>query len=272
MKIGGPYYIAPMHKKEVVDAILAKVQVKLDRLESGPAPTPNTLLPTASLSAADAEQIPISTIHRLHGLLTAVSEELFDVPFFYHLPDLCAQVKCRPMSLPVFHSALINGGYRVSATHKEPMAIKTDAPENVVWDIIRCWCLEHRPEGNGKKKLEMNSNRIDILSRPPEFIADFTVVPSKAERTKALRHPPNPEQHWGPKKRAGRGPSDSLEEPEGKKSRKALTGPEKEARAAARREKKRLCSADETKQDNLKDEKDPGQDSVLDKPAGGHDL
>jgi tRNA (guanine26-N2/guanine27-N2)-dimethyltransferase len=48
-------------------------------------------------------------------------------------------------------AALINGGYRVSNQHYEPQAIKTDAPPNVIWDIMRCWVKKH-PVGNRGKK------------------------------------------------------------------------------------------------------------------------
>ena len=82
---------------------------------------------------------PAKTKDRLHGLLTAVSEELPDVPLHYTLPSLCETVHCSSPKLDDFRSALVNAGYRVSAFHKEADAIKTDAPNNVVWDIIRCW-------------------------------------------------------------------------------------------------------------------------------------
>ena len=36
-------------------------------------------------------------------------------------------------------SALLDQGYRVSLSHAEPKALKTDAPHHVVWDIMRCW-------------------------------------------------------------------------------------------------------------------------------------
>jgi hypothetical protein len=38
-----------------------------------------------------------------------------------------------------FKSALINAGYRVSNFHKDPLAIKTDAPNSIIWDIIRAY-------------------------------------------------------------------------------------------------------------------------------------
>lgn len=48
-------------------------------------------------------------------------------------------------------AALINAGFRVSHQHKEPRAIKTDAPPEVVWDIMRCWVKKHPVGDRGKK-------------------------------------------------------------------------------------------------------------------------
>lgn len=36
-------------------------------------------------------------------------------------------------------SALLNAGYKVSISHANPMSIKTNAPNDVIWDIIRAW-------------------------------------------------------------------------------------------------------------------------------------
>lgn len=246
MKLGGPYYLAAMHNKEAVNAILANVQEKYDVLEKksgtkSPAPSTavtgsETALSVVPLTVEEAAALPIPTIGRLHGLLTAVSEELNDAPFFYHLSDLCSQVRSSAIPLQIFQSALVNGGYEVSQTHKEPMAIKTNAPDSVVWDIVRCWCIQNPPQGSSKRKKESNAS-IAILAKKPEFIADFTLAKSVIGRSKALRHPPNPEDSWGPKKRAGRGPSDEPE-PAGKKAKKPnLTTEEKEQRAAEWRAK-----------------------------------
>ena len=38
-----------------------------------------------------------------------------------------------------FRSAILNEGYRVSISHANANAIKTDAPHHVIWDIMRCW-------------------------------------------------------------------------------------------------------------------------------------
>ena len=34
-------------------------------------------------------------------------------------------------------------GYRVSCFHREPNSVKTDAPVEALWDIMRCWCAKY---------------------------------------------------------------------------------------------------------------------------------
>jgi hypothetical protein len=36
-------------------------------------------------------------------------------------------------------SALLNAGYNVSSSHCEPAAVKTNAPFDYIWDIMRLW-------------------------------------------------------------------------------------------------------------------------------------
>lgn len=68
-----------------------------------------------------------------------VLQELPDVPLFLSLHSLCATLKCTSPSAVIFRSAVINAGYRISGTHVCPLGLKTDAPMDVIWDIMRCW-------------------------------------------------------------------------------------------------------------------------------------
>ncbi len=43
-----------------------------------------------------------------------------------------------------FHSLIIIGTFlSFSASHRDPDAIKTDAPPEFIWDIMRCWVKMH---------------------------------------------------------------------------------------------------------------------------------
>ncbi|KAH8048145.1 N(2),N(2)-dimethylguanosine tRNA methyltransferase [Aureococcus anophagefferens] len=171
-KIGGPIWSAPLHDPEWVLA-------GLDRVAAG----------------VDAH---LSTTERIHGMLTAVSEELLDVPLYYTLPDLCSALHCASPKMAEVRAALTHAGYRVSQHHREPDAIKTDAPPRVLWDVFRCWVKKHPV--SEKRLAEPRSAAAKILATAPVLEANFaTTAAMRAKATKARRWAPNPEEHWGPK-------------------------------------------------------------------------
>ncbi|XP_018460311.1 tRNA (guanine(26)-N(2))-dimethyltransferase 2 [Raphanus sativus] len=173
--MGGPIWSAPIHDQEWVTSILNSVKSMKDRYPA---------------------------YERIFAVLTTVSEELLDVPLFLSLHNLCATLKCISPSAAMFRSAVINANYRISGTHVNPLGMKTDAPMEVIWDIMRCWVKNHpikaqAPELPGSV----------ILSKEPTHQVDFSRHVgslSKAQAKKVARFLPNPEKHWGPKLRAGR--------------------------------------------------------------------
>ncbi|KAJ0244627.1 hypothetical protein HA466_0192320 [Hirschfeldia incana] len=173
--MGGPIWSAPIHDQEWVTSILNSVKSMKGRYPA---------------------------YERIYAVLTTVSEELLDVPLFLSLHNLCATLKCISPSAAMFRSAVINANYRISGTHVNPLGMKTDAPMEVIWDIMRCWVKNHpikaqAPELPGSV----------ILSKEPSHQVDFSRHVgslSKAQAKKVARFLPNPEKHWGPKLRAGR--------------------------------------------------------------------
>lgn len=139
---------------------------------------------------------------RVHGVLTAVSEELLDVPLYLSLHSLSATLKCTPPSASLFRYAVVNAGYRISGSHACALGLKTDAPMDAVWDIMRCWVKSHPVKA---QPAETPGNI--ILSQEPVMEANFSKVQSalsKAQIKGVARFLPNPEVFWGPKPRAGR--------------------------------------------------------------------
>lgn len=98
--------------------------------------------------------------------------------------------------------ALQAAGYRASGMHKEPLAIKTNAPDAAVWDILRCWVREN-PQPPPRR-----AAGLAILSRSPQLIdvVDFSVGQAgfvneggHVERESGnFLHARNPERSWGP--------------------------------------------------------------------------
>ncbi|KAK7316273.1 hypothetical protein VNO77_35188 [Canavalia gladiata] len=173
--MGGPIWSAPIHDQEWVASILADVKSMKDRYPA---------------------------YDRISAVLTTISEELPDVPLFLSLHNLCATLKCTSPSAIIFRSAVINAGYRISGTHVNPLGLKSDAPMDVIWDIMRCWIKNHPV-----KPQPADQPGSIILAKEPVLQANFARAVaslSKSQAKKVARFLPNPERHWGPKLRAGR--------------------------------------------------------------------
>ncbi|KAJ8599265.1 hypothetical protein CTAYLR_006774 [Chrysophaeum taylorii] len=171
-KIGGPIWIEPLHAKDWVTAAIDRVEAGVDKY--------------------------LSTTERLHGVLTAISEELSDVPLYYTLPDMCSTLHCSSPKLAEVKAALTHAGYQVSQSHRDPDAVKTNAPPRIIWDIMRCWCRRHPV--NERRLADTETAASKILSVEPKLNANFsTTLAMRTKATKARRWAPNPEENWGPK-------------------------------------------------------------------------
>lgn len=189
-KVGGPMWLGKLHDQDVITTAL-------ERLSHETGSSPKMEL--------------IATRKRLQGLLTSVSEEI-DTPLYHTLPDLCRSLHVNSPPLKQIKAAIFNAGYRVSGYHKEPNAIKTNAPNEVVWDVMRAWAKENPP----KKTPKEDSAAAKILSKEPSINVDFTIPKEMKGEAKVARFPLNPEKHWGPKRKAS-GVVKSGDEPSAKK-------------------------------------------------------
>lgn len=171
LKLGGPFYMGPLYDPDFCGHCLEACE------------------------ASDERHRGITSWKKIQGLLTAISEESLDIPLFYRLPQLCKGLKLPPVPLRQFRGTLKSLGYRVSHFHREPEAIKTDAPNEVVYDLMRLWAQEHPPKTNPLPEVLKKSVG---LKRPVEW----KVEESEQRANKVARFLPNPEPNWGPKARA----------------------------------------------------------------------
>jgi tRNA (guanine26-N2/guanine27-N2)-dimethyltransferase len=195
--MGGPFWTEPLHDAVWTKKLLAKLE---------------------------REKALFSAYGKVHALLTTVNEELLDVPLFMSIHAMSHTLKCTPPPANLFRSALINAGYRASTAHCNPLALKTDAPMSVLWDIMRCWVQEH-PVKPSKEK----TPAVVILAKEPKLKANFSRVAGamiKSQQQGVPRFPQNPEENWGPKPRAGTAikrpaPDDATEDAPTSKAAKA---------------------------------------------------
>ena len=100
-----------------------------------------------------------------------------------------------------FRSAILNAGYRVSSTHARQDAIKTDAPHEVIWDIMRALAEQSPTKRSAVERLNTDSPYYRLLTKPSTIQVDFTEHPdweSEARKNKLIRFMGNPHARWGP--------------------------------------------------------------------------
>ena len=131
---------------------------------------------------------------KLTGLVAAISDEIHDVPLFHSLHQLSKVVACTSPNMQVVRSALINAGYKVSQSHTEALALKTDAPQSFLWDIMRAWVKEHPIKPGGRP-----SAGTRILQRDSGPVAVNFKFARGSDTPNVPRFLPNPEENWGPK-------------------------------------------------------------------------
>ncbi|XP_043266023.1 probable tRNA (guanine(26)-N(2))-dimethyltransferase [Colletes gigas] len=169
---GGPIWLDTLHDQQFVSELLCNLR-----------------------------NMKLGTSKRIEGVLNVVHEEL-DIPLYYTLDRLMSIVRCHTPSMLMFRSALLNAGYNVSYSHANKISIKTDAPNEVIWDIVRTWEKDHPIK---RDKLQNNSPAMNILNASITTNISFDIHPlaNPASRQKHLtRFQHNPTTNWGPGTRA----------------------------------------------------------------------
>lgn len=221
MLLGGPMYVGRLHAPEACSWLLRAVAADTSEREDAALEEP-----AWRLSPSLAELRPhLAARDRLRALLTVASEEVPDAPLFMHLPTMCKVLRCpSPPAGAVRELLAARLGYACSQTHHEPLALKTAAPPHAVWDLLREWVRivggvkserlsaaakrilgvrEGDAEGDDSSRALLVPSPSRSAFEPPLQRADFDAAARRA-RTSAVRFPPNPEAHWGPKRAAKR--------------------------------------------------------------------
>ena len=178
--MGGPYWIAPIHDRKFVRKILANLEL------------------------VEEHDKKFGTLDRMIGMLTVVEEELEDCPFFYSKDRLSSIAKIHSAKMTLFRSALLNAGYAVSLSHACKMAIKSNAPNDFIWDMIKAW---EKLNPVRREKFAADSIPLKILNQPMYTDKDvsFELHPASNPASRAAglkRFQMNPAPNWGPKMKA----------------------------------------------------------------------
>lgn len=151
--LSGPMWAGPLHNPHFIQKIL-------------------NLLP-----GADRETYP--TVDRVEGMLTTALEEDLDLdegspestpppeennssspsvniplvdpallephPFFFLPSSLCKVLHTQTMSEDTLRGALRHLGYKSTRSHAKPGSIRTNAPWEIIWEIMREWVRQKAP-------------------------------------------------------------------------------------------------------------------------------
>ncbi|XP_063977899.1 tRNA (guanine(26)-N(2))-dimethyltransferase [Diachasmimorpha longicaudata] len=184
--IGGPIWLGPLHDQSFVRELIDSIEI-----------------------------MNLATSKRLIGVLKVVTEEL-DTPLYYVLDRLMSIVRCDTPSMVKFRSGLLNAGYNVSFSHAHRLSIKTDAPVDVVWDVVKAWEKMHPAK---REKLGKDSPALAILTREFTKEISFDLHSSANPESRRLhmqRFQVNPTANWGPGAR-----STTIVDPSEKTSKRA---------------------------------------------------
>ena len=171
--IGGPIWSAPIHDLEWLKKLG-------DWIEARP------------------EGVFPKTRARLLGTLEVMQEELPDAPLFYATDELCQTLHLTTPPRYVVEHVWQKAGYKLSVSHTNPLAIKTNAPHEFIWDFLRCWEKE-----NPSKSKRQDAASV-ILGKEPTIQIDVKNIPRPTVEVKRPRFLPNPQENWGPGSRAGK--------------------------------------------------------------------
>lgn len=165
---GGPIWLGPLHDQHFISDLLCNLN-----------------------------EMKLGTLKRIEGVLNVIHEEL-DIPLYYTLNRLMSIIRCITPSTLIFRSALLNAGYNVSYSHACKTSIKTDAPNEVIWDIVRAWEKNNPIKRN---KLSNDSPAIKILDTPITTNVSFDIHPLAnpvSRQNRLTRFQQNPTVNWGP--------------------------------------------------------------------------
>ncbi|SCV00253.1 LAME_0G08526g1_1 [Lachancea meyersii CBS 8951] len=181
----GPMYAGPLHNKEFIQEVL-----RINREEH-------------------TDEV-YKTRKRIEGMLTLAQNEL-DTPFYFTPNRVSSILKFQVPSLKTVVAGLGSLGYASSLTHAQPSSLKTDAPWDAIWYVMKRYCEDNKL--CNLEKMNANSFGYKILTnarigRDGDNNEKLSFAPNdesarveNLRKLKIVRFQENPERNWGPKAR-----------------------------------------------------------------------
>ncbi len=134
---------------------------------------------------------------RIENILKGILNELVlkDMIFNYDYSQFSRDVNLSVFKMGIFEGAINSLGYKMVQSYYDPNLFKTDAPPEVIYDIMKSYKKENYKEEEYLKNVNKDSYKYNILMK------DIKVKPKFVEvnREKNIKYPMNPFPNWGPK-------------------------------------------------------------------------
>lgn len=167
----GPMWAGPLHNPAFVQKMLDKLP-SLDKQTYGTTDRIEGMLTLAleedlniHKDKGDEKSASESTVDA--RVIPRLAPDIVDVSPFFIMPTYLAKtIHCATPSEDAMRGALLGLGYRVSRSHCKPGSIKTNAPWDVLWEVIREFMRTKAPIKDGAVK--KGSPGWNILARVRE--------------------------------------------------------------------------------------------------------
>ncbi|KAL4509900.1 hypothetical protein ABPG72_010093 [Tetrahymena utriculariae] len=153
---------------------------------------------------SDKFDLPLATKKKIEGMLHSIQLEqkagVDNIPLGYNFEHLSKMMKTTVPSKKKIFSAIKSLNYSIEQTYLNPAIYKTNAPSEIVFDVVRNWKRTLQPNDEEFfRAFDKESSNYAIVSKPnicqPNFDLEINV------ENKLPRWLPNPEKNWGPGKR-----------------------------------------------------------------------
>ncbi|KAL5364621.1 S-adenosyl-L-methionine-dependent methyltransferase [Aspergillus floccosus] len=163
--MAGPMWAGPLHNVAFIQRILDLLP-KLDRSVYHTIPRIEGMLTTAleedfNIGDPLERQSPEPTTPELQdapeneyaAIIPRLDPSLREQhPFYFTLSALSKVLKTSTIPFDAFRGALRRLGYRSTRSHTKPNTVRTDAPWDVIWEVMREWVRQKSPVKEGALK------------------------------------------------------------------------------------------------------------------------
>lgn len=154
--LAGPMWAGPLHNPDFIRKILAMVPTvdrntyqTMDRLEGmlTTALEEDLTVGDPADSKSESEDLDVEdAASKTSPIVPRADPSVREPhPFYFTPAALCKVLHTSTISADAFRGALRHLGYRSTRSHAKPNTLRTDAPWNVIWEIMREWVRQKSP-------------------------------------------------------------------------------------------------------------------------------